>query len=222
MHSPRRRGIRILIADDERLFREALRVLLETEGGFRVVAGASDGVETVHMVRRLKPDVLLLDLAMPGLAGLDALRALASGRLGVRTLVLTGGITREDIIAALQLGARGVVLKDAAPDLLFRSIRAVFEGGYWLGEEAIGDLLHALRSLPPPSRPPNGPRPFNLTAREIEIVKAVCVGQSNKEIAQHLRVTEDTVKHHLTSIFDKVGASNRLELAIFAMHHDLA
>src|SRR5688572_23850783 len=126
MHSPRRRGIRILIADDERLFREALRVLLETEGGFRVVAGASDGVETVHMVRRLKPDILLLDLAMPGLAGLDALRALASGRLGVRTLVLTGGITREDIIAALQLGARGVVLKDAAPELLFRSIRAVF------------------------------------------------------------------------------------------------
>ena len=222
------RGIRIAIADDERLFRDALRALLETEEGFSVVGGAADGLETVHLVQRVQPDVLLLDLAMPGLAGLDALRALARGRVGVRTLVLTGSITRDDIIAALQLGARGVVLKDAAPEVLFRSIRAVFEGGYWLGEEAIGDLLQAMRTLAPQSASPlASPAPaaarrrFNLTARELEIIRAVVAGNTNKEIAKQFGVAEDTVKHHLTSIFDKLGTSNRLELALFAMHHDL-
>jgi two-component system, NarL family, nitrate/nitrite response regulator NarL len=227
MHGSRR-GIRIAIADDERLFRDALSALLQAEEGFCVVGGAADGLETVHLVQRVHPDVLLLDLAMPGLAGLDALRVLARGRVGVRTLVLTGSITRDDIIAALQLGARGVVLKDAAPEVLFRSIRAVFEGGYWLGDEAIGDLLQAIRTLGP--QPPvavNSPAPatnrrrFNLTAREIEIIKAVVAGNTNKEIAKQFGVAEDTVKHHLTNIFDKLGTSNRLELALFAMHHDL-
>jgi two-component system nitrate/nitrite response regulator NarL len=216
------RGIRILIADDERLFREALQALLETEKGFSVVGGAADGAETIHLVRRLRPDILLLDLAMPRLPGLDALRALAKGRVGVRTLVLTGEVTRDDIQTALRLGARGVVLKDSSQELLFRSIRAVFEGGYWLGEDAIGDLLQGLRSLRPSTAPVNRNRPFNLTARELDVVKEVVGGNSNKEIAERFGVTEDTVKHHLTSIFDKVGVSNRLELALFAMHHNLA
>ncbi len=185
-------------------------------------------MQTVQLVRRLRPDVLLLDLAMPGVTGLEALRTLAKGRLGVRTLVLTGAIGRDDIIVALQLGARGVVLKDAPPDVLFRSIRAVFEGGYWLGEEAIDGLLQAIRTLGP-SAPPvvaspsaGGRRPFNLTARELDVVRAVVGGHTNKEIAKQFGVAEDTVKHHLTSIFDKLGTSNRLELALFAMHHHLA
>lgn len=219
-----RRPIRILIADDERLFRDALRALLEAEKGFSVVGSAADGVETIQLVRRLKPDVLLLDFAMPRLPGLDALRALSAGRDGVRTLMLTGAITRDDITAALQLGARGVVLKAMAPELLFRSIRAVFEGGYWLGDEAIGDLLQAARSFRPQS-PPSAmarQRPFNLTARELEVIRAVVAGQSNKEIAERFAIAEDTVKHHLTNIFDKVGVSSRLELALFAIHHDLA
>jgi two-component system, NarL family, nitrate/nitrite response regulator NarL len=227
MQGPRR-GIRIAIADDERLFRDALRALLQTQEGFCVVGGAADGLETVHLVERERPDILLLDLAMPCVAGLDALRALGRGRVCVRTLVLTGSITRDDIIAALQLGARGVVLKDAASDVLFQSIRAVFEGGYWLGEEAIGGLLQAMRALGPSSTPvlgsqarPANRRPFNLTARELDVVKAVVGGHTNKEIAKQFGVSEDTVKHHLTSIFDKVGTSNRLELALFAMHHDL-
>jgi DNA-binding NarL/FixJ family response regulator len=219
MHRPRR-GIRIAIADDERLFRDALRALLETQEGFCVVGGAADGIQTVQLVQRVRPDILLLDLAMPGLPGLDALRTLAKGRVGVRTIVLTGAITRDDIIAALQLGARGVVLKEAGPDLLFRSIRAVYEGGYWFGEESIGDLTEALRNMGP-SPPPAARRPFNLTARERDVIRAVVAGQTNKEIAKEFGVTEDTVKHHLTRIYDKVGTSNRLELALFAMHHGL-
>jgi two-component system, NarL family, nitrate/nitrite response regulator NarL len=219
----RRRGdIRILIADDERLFREALRALLETEPGFSVVGGASDGAEALKLVRRLKPDVLLLDLAMPRLPGLDALRTLAESCTGVRTLVLTAATRREEVVAALQLGARGVVLKDAEPAILFSSIRAVFEGGYWFGDEAIRDLVEALRAMLPPSSATPTPRPFNLTKRELDVIKGVVAGYSNKEIALRLRLSEDTVKHHLTSIFDKVGASNRLELALFAIHHQLA
>jgi two-component system, NarL family, nitrate/nitrite response regulator NarL len=227
MYRPRR-GIRIAIADDERLFRDALRALLKGEG-FCVVGVAADGIETVRLVRRRRPDVLLLDLAMPGVTGLDALRALSQGRVGVRTLVLTGAIGRDDIIAALQLGARGVLLKNAPPDVLFRSIRAVFEGGYWLGDEAIGGLLlQAVRTVEPSAAPPAGSpaaagrRPFNLTARELDVIRAVVGGHTNKEIATKFGVSEDTIKHHLTSIFDKVGTSNRLELALFAMHHRLA
>jgi two-component system, NarL family, nitrate/nitrite response regulator NarL len=226
MYRPRR-GIRIAIADDERLFRDALRALLKGEG-FCVVGVAADGIETVRLVRRRRPDVLLLDLAMPGVTGLDALRALSQGRVGVRTLVLTGAIGRDDIIAALQLGARGVLLKNAPPDVLFRSIRAVFEGGYWLGDEAIDGLLQAIRTVGPSAAPlvdlpgAAGRRPFNLTARELDVIRAVVGGHTNKEIAKQFGVTEDTIKHHLTSIFDKVGTSNRLELALFAMHHRLA
>lgn len=227
MHGPRR-GIRIVVADEKRLFREALRALLETEEGFSVVGGAADGIEAVHLVEQVRPDVLLLDLAMPDLAGLDALRALARQNVGVRTLVLTGSITRDDIVVALQLGARGVVLKDAAPEVLFRSIRAVFDGDYWLGDEALGGLLQAIDALGPSSTPvvtsptpaPNR-RPFNLTARELDVIRGVLRGHTNKEIARQFGVAEDTVKHHLTSIFNKVGTSNRLELALFAMHNGL-
>lgn len=218
----RRADIRILVADDERLFREALRALLETEAGFSVVGDAADGAEALKLVRRVKPDVLLLDLAMPRLPGLDALRTLADSSPRVRTIVLTAAIRREDVVTALYLGARGVVLKDTTPEILFRSIRAVFEGGYWLGDEAIRDLVEALRAMLPSSNATSTGRPFNLTARELEVIKGIVAGYSNKEIALRFNVTEDTVKHHLTSIFDKVGVSNRLELALFATHHHLA
>jgi two-component system nitrate/nitrite response regulator NarL len=220
MHGPRR-GIRILVADDERLFRDALRALLENENDFSVVGCAADGDETVRLASQLEPDVLLLDLAMPRIPGFDALRSLAEGQTAVRTVVLTGAITRDEVICALQLGARGVVLKEASPELLFSSIRAVAAGACWLGHEAIDGLLQALQSFPPPSPSATRRRPFNLTPRELDVVRAVVAGKSNKEIAQQFGISEDTVKHHLTKIFDKVGASTRLELALFAIHHRL-
>jgi DNA-binding NarL/FixJ family response regulator len=217
-----RRRIRLVIADDERLFREALRLLLETDPCFQVVGHAGDGAEAVALARRLKPDVLLLDLAMPRVPGMDALRTIASGSKPVRTIVVTGSMTRADVLTALHYGARGIVMKDAAPELLFKSIHAVMDGQYWVGREAVSDLITALRQSRPSASPPRLVRPFNLTAREFEIVRAVVNGYANKEIASHLGVAEDTVKHHLTSVFDKVGVSTRLELALFAVHHELA
>jgi two-component system, NarL family, nitrate/nitrite response regulator NarL len=215
------RLIRIVIADDERLFREALRVLLQSEPGFVVVGEAGDGVQALTVVGEVKPDVLLLDLAMPRLPGLDALRTLSQSEQGVHTILLTGTMRREFIIAALQLGAKGIVVKDAAPEVLFTAIRAVLAGRYWLGDEALSDLVMSLRGLPTLTGEAHKKRPFGLTGRELQIIGAVVAGYSNKEIAQRFSVSPDTVKHHLTSIYDKLGVSNRLELALFALHHHL-
>jgi len=216
------RRIRLLIADDQALFREALRLLLETEPGFQVVGEASDGLEAVALTRRLKPDVLLLDLAMPRLPGLEALRSIAEGSLPVRTILLTGAVTRGDVLTALSHGAHGIVTKDAEPTVLFESIRAVMHGRYWIQPEAMASLVNAVHDAQADTPPAAAAQQrYHLTAREIDVVRAVLDGLANKEIATLLGVTEATVKHHLTSIFDKVGVSNRLELALFATHHGL-
>jgi two-component system, NarL family, nitrate/nitrite response regulator NarL len=213
------RPIRLLIADDEALFREALHLLLETRPDFKVVGHASDGVEAVALTRKLKPDVLLLDLAMPRLPGLEALRSIAEGSLPVRTILVTGRMTRGDVLTALLHGAHGIVMKDAPPDLLFESIRAVMKGQYFIQPDMVASLVSAIRESRPGPSPAPPTRRFHLTPRELDVVKAVVDGHSNKDIARMLGVTEPTVKHHLTSIFDKVGVSTRLELALFAMHH---
>jgi DNA-binding NarL/FixJ family response regulator len=211
--------VRIVIADDHRIFRAGLRRLLEAEPGFEVVGEAADGSEVVALVEKLRPDILLLDVAMPRVAGLDVLRALAAQAAPVRTIVLTAAIDPTAFVKALQLGAWGLVMKEAATDLLFKSIRSVVAGQYWVGRDNVSDLVRALRQ---PEAPDPGPRPtFDLTARELEVLRAVVGGHTNKEIAQQFSLSEDTVKHHLSNIFDKVGASNRVELTLFAVHHRL-
>lgn len=214
-------AVRIVTADDHPIFRKGLKSLLDAEPGFQVVGEAENGDEAVRLARSLQPDILLLDLAMPQLSGMDALRELAaeSAPLPVRTILLTAGIQRPEIVKALQLGAAGVVLKTAPPDLLFKSIRTVMTGQLWIGNEGVSDVVQALRDCADAS-PPARAR-FGLTPRELEITSAVVSGFSNKEIAKKFVLSEDTVKHHLTNIFDKVGASNRLELALFAVHHRL-
>ena len=212
--------IRVLIADDHPIFRKGLRTLLEAERGFTVVGEAGGGEEAVRLAQQLQPDILLLDLAMPGVSGMDALAELAAAPTPVRIILLTAGIEKAEIVKALQLGAAGVVLKSAATDLLFKSIRSVIAGQHWIGRDAVTDLVQALRAqLEPPEKPAR--ERFRLTPRELEITSAVVSGLSNKEIARKFSLSEDTVKHHLTNIFDKMGASNRLELALFAVHHRL-
>ncbi len=212
--------IKVVIADDHPVVRVGLRNMLQSDGQMKVVAEAKDGVEALHMVRTLRPDILLLDLAMPKMPGMDALRELTSETTNTRTIVLTGLIDKRQILEALQLGARGVVLKDAVVDHLSACVRAVMQGQYWLEGRPVQNLVQVLRDLSAQTAPP--PRKtFGLTARELEVVGLITEGSTNKFIAQTFGISEETVKRHLTNIFNKLGVGNRLELALFALNHNL-
>ena len=214
------RKTRILIADDHTIFRDGLRRLLESEPEFQVTGEAADGAEALQLSQQLKPDILLLDLAMPRMPGLETLRELSSQASPVKTILLTAAIEKRQIVEALQMGARGVIMKDAATTLLMKGIRTVMAGQFWVGREAVADMVTYLRDKAAQQPPPPG-KAYGLTKRELEILSTIVSGLSNKEIAQKFSLSEDTVKHHLTNIFDKVGVSSRLELALFAINHRL-
>ena len=216
--------IRILIADDHPIFRHGVRTLLEAEPDFQVVAEATDGIEVLEIVPRVRPDILLLDLAMPRMAGIEALRALAaspdSSAADLHIVLLTVAIEKKQIVEALQLGARGIVLKDAAAQLLIKALRTVLAGQYWVGRESVSDLIEYLQRMAPAVSVPREEARL-LTSRERQILSAIVAGLTNREIAEKLSISEDTVKHHLSRIFDKLGVSHRLELAMFAVTHGL-
>jgi two-component system nitrate/nitrite response regulator NarL len=212
--------IRIVVADDHPIFRDGLIKLLETKRKLRVIGAAADGDEALRLVEQLDPDILLLDVAMPRMAGLVALRELSQTPTRARIIMLTAAIDRADIVSALQLGARGVVLKESAGEMLFKAIDAAIAGRYFVGHKTVDSLATTLRQLtdshPQPTR-----KQFGLTPRELEIIGVILTGHSNSDIASRFTISEKTVKHHLTNIFDKLGVSNRLELALFALHHNL-
>lgn len=213
--------VRIVIADDHPLFRDGLRRLLQAEPGFEVVGEASDGEALLSLVKQIRPDIILLDLAMPRQDGMEVLRELAASDLPVRTLLLTASIDKAQIVRALKLGAYGVILKESTTQRLYDGIRCVMAGQYWVGRESVSDLVRALRSVSSPSEGGVRPRDFGLTPRELEIVTLVVAGYSNPDIAIRCSISEQTVKHHISNIFDKLGVSNRLELALFAVNHRL-
>ena len=211
---------RIVIADDHHLVREGLRKLLELQPDFLVVGEAADGLEALERVKDLKPDVLLLDLAMPRMNGLEVLRELGDAVEHVKTVLLTAAIEPEETLQALRLGARGVVLKETAAHMLYRCIRALMDGEFWVGHERINDLLRTLRELeraPAREEPPAS----RLTRRELQVVGAIVEGAANKDIGKAFGLSEQTVKNHLSNIYDKLGVSTRLELALYAVHHRL-
>jgi two-component system, NarL family, nitrate/nitrite response regulator NarL len=212
--------IRLMIADDHPIFRDGLRKLIEAQPDFTLVGEASDGIEALQRVRDMKPDVLTLDLMMPRMSGLDVVAELERMHSSVRTIMLVATIDRAGMIKALQNGARGVVLKESATELLLKAIRCVMAGQYWVGRDTVSDLVQTLGRLSNAAGTPSRNK-FGLTPRELEVLGFVVAGLTNREIAGKRRLSEDTIKHHLTNIFDKTGASNRLELALFAIHHEL-
>ena len=211
--------VRVVIADDHAMFRAGLRKLLEAEQGFAVLGEAQDGVEAVTLTRRLKPDVLLLDIAMAGMNGMDVLQFLYAEQTPVRIVILTASISPSQMTEALKVGAAGVLMKTAATELLYQCIRSVAKGQYWVGRDVVGSLVEALATARRSEKAAG--RPFGLTMRELEVVQLIGEGCSNPEIAKRLGIAEDTVKHHLSRAFDKTGTSSRVELALFAHHHRL-
>jgi two-component system, NarL family, nitrate/nitrite response regulator NarL len=211
-----RAPVRVLIADEHAIFRAALRRLLEFEPGFQVAGETGGNGEVVSLARRLQPDVLLMDIDTSGHGVLDAVRELNHLAHTCRTIILTAQIHEDQLVRAFRAGARGIMTKASPVDLLFKSIDAVMAGEYWVGRERVADLVRVFRSEPPE---PEAHRPFGLTSRELQIVQAIVAGYSNKEISRRLSISQNTTKHHLSSIFDKLGVSNRLELALFTHSH---
>src|ERR1700676_3788857 len=223
MDNRRSQSTRIVIADDHPIFRESFRRPPESEPDLKVIGEACDGAEAVKLARQLKPDILLLDLAMPRHPGLEALREMSSvsNHNAVRVILLTAAAEKNQIVEALQLGARGGVLKECATQLLLKAIHTVMAGEYWVGRESVSNLVQYLRTLVQSSGEEARQKKFGLTPRELEIVSAVVAGYSNKETAEYFKISEDTVKHHLSNIFDKLGVSTRLALALFAVNQSL-
>ena len=210
--------IRIVIADDHPIFRDGLRRLVEYEPGFELVGEAGDGVDALEVIAKATPDILLLDVAMPKLSGLEVLRKLSRARVPMKTIMLTAAIEQQQITEALRLGARGVVLKQSATDLLVKSIQRVSAGEIWLDNRMTAEVMKAFSKSSESG--PRREKPL-LSDREKEIVQLVAQGFRNKEIGEKLFISEQTVKNHLHNIFDKLGVSDRLELALYAIHHRL-
>jgi two-component system nitrate/nitrite response regulator NarL len=210
--------VRILVADDHAIFRDGLRKLLEGADDVQIIGEASNGVECTKMLAKLKPDILLLDLRMPEKDGLGVLEEINFDATPTRVIVLTAAEDDRDVVRAMRLGARGVVLKQSASDLLLKSIRKVADGEIWLDNRMTAEVIDAFKKSAEAGQRREKPL---LSDREKEIVQLVAQGFRNREIGEKLFISEQTVKNHLHNIFDKLGVSDRLELALYAIHHRL-
>src|ERR1700741_1052585 len=220
--------IRIVVADDHPIFRDGLCKLLALEEDFEVVAQAQDGREVLDVLQQYEPDILLLDLKMPGLDGLGTLQRLQAARNKTRVIVLTASDDKNEFVQAMKLGTSGIVLKQTATELLIKSIRKVHAGEIWLDSHTTAAVIRqfvanedAQPALQPQAAPPRDRERSPLSQREREIVALVAQGFKNKEMAEKMFISEQTVKNHLHNIFDKLGVSDRLELALYAIHNNL-
>jgi two-component system, NarL family, nitrate/nitrite response regulator NarL len=214
--------IRIVIADDHPIFRDGLRKLLTLEDDFEVVAEARDGKEVLEVLELLEPDILLLDLKMPGLDGLSALQRLQNSRIKTKVIVLTASEDKNQFVQAMKFGTSGIVLKQTATELLIKSIRKVHAGEIWLDSHTTAAVMRQFSAPVEPLAPGMRDRERSpLSQREREIVSLVAQGFKNKEMAEKMFISEQTVKNHLHNIFDKLGVSDRLELALYAIHKNL-
>jgi DNA-binding NarL/FixJ family response regulator len=218
--------VRIVIADDHPIVRDGLKKLLLLEDDFEIVGEAGDGREVLEKVQALDPDVLLLDLRMPNLDGLSALQSLQQTNKRTRVIVLTASEDKNEFVQAMKLGCSGIVLKQTAPDLIVKSIRKVHSGEIWLDSHTTAAVMRQFSTGQEGSggQSASGGKSRErspLSTREREIVALVAQGYKNKEMAEKMFISEQTVKNHLHNIFDKLGVSDRLELALYAIHKGL-
>jgi DNA-binding NarL/FixJ family response regulator len=209
----------VVLADDHPVVLIGVRNMLAHDG-LQIVGEAGDGDEAITLTLELEPDILLLDLAMPRLPGLEAMRAIMGRSPSVKIILLTSTISTQQIIEALHIGARGIVLKDAVAQHLSQAILTVASGDYWIGGARVVNLMTALHELMEQVKVPER-KTFGLTPREMDVVGCIVEGCSNRDVAKQFSISEETVKRHLSNIFDKTGVSTRLELALFAIAHKL-
>ena len=210
---------RILIADDHLIIRQGLKLILETEPDFELVGEAADGLEAVRLAAELQPDVILMDLRMPGMDGLSAIEHLHREQPHISIVILTTYNEDELLVQGLRLGARGYLLKDTDRETLFNAIRAAARGEMLFSPEVIGRLLAKIEPDTQSSSAPS--EAVELTLREREVLAAVARGERSKEIAVHLGISERTVKAHLASIYSKLGVDSRAAAIAIAAQRGL-
>ncbi|NMA34446.1 MAG: response regulator transcription factor [Clostridiaceae bacterium] len=211
--------IKVLIADDHPLFRQGIKQILELEKDITVVAQASNGSEAVQLARELAPDVILMDINMPGTGGLQAIEEIKGENINSRIIVLTIHEDREYLIKTLQMGAEGYVLKDAEPSVLIDAIRSVYLGQSYIQPNMTKELVMEFNRITLHSRDKYGEN--RLTTREREVLKLIAEGMINKEIATRLYISEKTVKNHVSNIFRKLNVSDRTQAAIYALKNNI-
>lgn len=212
--------IRVLIVDDHTLFRSGIKLLLERHEGFEVVGEAGDGLEGVKRAKQLEPDVVLLDLHMPGTSGLEAIPLLKEEAPQAQIIMLTVSEDADDLLDALRAGARGYLLKNIETDFLLDSIRRAASGESVMSTQMAGKLADTLRISQKGSAIPDS-SPAKLSPREREIIVMLARGASNKEIARTLDLSESTVKIHVQGILRKLNLSSRVQAAVYAVEHGL-
>jgi NarL family two-component system response regulator LiaR len=210
-------SIRVLIADDHAILRKGIRALLSTEPGIEVVGETGDGLETVAQAHALRPDVILMDLVMPEMDGIEATRRITAEQPGVRVLVLTSFAADDKVFPAIKAGALGYILKDSGPAELVQAIHQVYRGQPSLEPTIALKVLYELSH--PPQQPPT-PKP--LSERELEVLRLLAQGKSNREIAEQLVITELTVRTHVSNILGKLHLASRTQAALYALKEGLA
>lgn len=220
-------SIRIIIADDHALLREGIRNVLQLENDLEVIGEAADGEEALQKVEELQPDVLLLDINMPKMNGLEVTRRLRECQAAVKVIVLTIHDDEQYVVEVIRSGAAGYLLKDIEPGMLVKAIHSVHQGESFIYPTLAKKLFVELKRKEERNQirnravSINGRREERLTYREIEVLQLICKGMSNQEIAQRLFLSEKTVKNHLTNIFRKIGVTDRTQAALYALRHKI-
>jgi len=210
----------VLLADDDPIVRDVVRAKLSSNSDFQIVGEAEDGKAALEQFGNLHPDVLILDLLMPNLPGIETLREISANRMQGHIIVFSSAVGPRQIVEALQFGARGILGKNQIANLE-TAMHSVLDGKYFVENRELSDVKALMVELSGQLSDTAATRSYGLTHRELEVLGLVTEGCSNKEVASRLSITEDTVKRHLTNIFDKVGMSTRLELALFALKNRL-
>jgi NarL family two-component system response regulator LiaR len=212
-----KRPIRVLVVDDQAIVRKGIRALLNEVEAITVVGEARNGQEAVAQAQALDPDVTLMDLAMPVLDGIEAIRQITARQAGARILVLTSFTSDDKVFPAIKAGALGFLLKDSEPAELIRAIKRVSRGEPSLHPSIAIQVLRELQRPTPQARPPNA-----LTAREVEVLQLVAQGMTNRDVAVQLSTTEATIKTHVSSILSKLQLANRVQATLYALQEGIA